>query len=185
MRQKQWYSKENGKFVVEVQVESIDQLYDKRDPNPFRIKDLDDDVVEYILSSVGDIGYKKVGKLKIFIKKRHLEVEIRAAEAAVKDYFLYRQDITEKKIRAIFTTGFKALLIGLTFLACSIAVSASVGKVPKSDFLALYVKEGLLLLGWVSMWKPINIFLYEWWPLIELKNTFKKLSEIDLEFKDY
>ena len=38
------------------------------------------------------------------------------------------------------------------------------------NYLRSFIKEGLILVGWVSMWKPINIFLYEWWPLIEAKN---------------
>ncbi|HEX9126930.1 MAG TPA: hypothetical protein VF948_11040 [Methylomirabilota bacterium] len=27
------------------------------------------------------------------------------------------------------------------------------------------VAEGLLIVGWVAMWRPLEIFLYEWWPI--------------------
>ena len=27
------------------------------------------------------------------------------------------------------------------------------------------LKESLLIGGWVAMWKPMEIFLYDWWPI--------------------
>jgi hypothetical protein len=26
-------------------------------------------------------------------------------------------------------------------------------------------REGLLIGGWVAMWRPLEIFLYDWWPI--------------------
>ena len=34
-----------------------------------------------------------------------------------------------------------------------------------SDTLGRIMQEGLLILGWVAMWRPLQIFLYEWWPI--------------------
>jgi hypothetical protein len=38
--------------------------------------------------------------------------------------------------------------------------------------------EGLLIIGWVAMWRPLEIFLYEWVPLNRRCHTFTKLSKI-------
>ncbi len=27
------------------------------------------------------------------------------------------------------------------------------------------LQEGLAIVGWVAMWKPLEIYLYDWWPL--------------------
>jgi len=27
------------------------------------------------------------------------------------------------------------------------------------------LKESLLIGGWVAMWRPMQIYLYEWWPI--------------------
>lgn len=183
MKRKSWYPLENNKFVIELNVDSLEQLFDKRDPNPYRIKDLDDDVVEYIVSSATEIGHKKIGKLRIVTNDDIDKVVYKTINDAIKDYFLYREDITHKKIHATFSLGFKTLAIGLCFLSIFIFASMGIGKISKDTFWAPFFKEWLSLMGWVSMWKPINIFLYEWWPLVDNKKLYHKLSEVELELK--
>ena len=38
--------------------------------------------------------------------------------------------------------------------------------------------EGLLIIGWVAMWRPLEIFLYEWVPLNCRCRIFANLSKI-------
>ncbi|WP_127717067.1 hypothetical protein [Halobacteriovorax sp. HLS] len=183
MKRNNWYPVENGKCVIEIKVVSIEQLFDKRDPNPFRIKDLDDDVVEYILSCAHEIGPKKIGKLRIVTNDVLSDSSSSTVETAVREFFTYRADITSKAIHATFNLGFKTLLIGLLFLSSSLFLSSILSKSIDDTYFKTFLKEGLLLVGWVSMWKPINIFLYEWWPLIDSRNYFKVLSDIDIDIE--
>jgi len=37
--------------------------------------------------------------------------------------------------------------------------------------------EGLLILGWVALWRPLEIFLYEWWPLRRRMNVLRQLAQ--------
>jgi hypothetical protein len=32
--------------------------------------------------------------------------------------------------------------------------------------LVAVLRENLLVGGWVAMWRPIEIFLYDWWPIL-------------------
>jgi hypothetical protein len=34
-----------------------------------------------------------------------------------------------------------------------------------SGHIADILQEGLLISGWVALWRPIEIFLYDWWPI--------------------
>ena len=38
------------------------------------------------------------------------------------------------------------------------------------------LKEGLLIVGWVAMWRPLEIFLYDWWPIRRFALLYEKLS---------
>jgi hypothetical protein len=38
------------------------------------------------------------------------------------------------------------------------------------------VREGLLIGGWVAMWRPIEIFLYDWWPIRAEARFYDRLS---------
>src|ERR1700722_2462926 len=45
----------NGKHSVELQLRTPHQLFDERDPAPFRERDLDDDAARYIVSAYREL----------------------------------------------------------------------------------------------------------------------------------
>jgi hypothetical protein len=38
------------------------------------------------------------------------------------------------------------------------------------------IEESLLILGWVVNWRPIEIFIYEWWPIVRKRNLYRRLA---------
>jgi hypothetical protein len=51
-------------------------------------------------------------------------------------------------------------------------------RVAEARAVSEIVAEGLLIVGWVAMWRPLEIFLYEWWPTRRRCRGFDKLSRI-------
>ncbi|WP_415176918.1 hypothetical protein [Porticoccus sp.] len=49
--------------------------------------------------------------------------------------------------------------------------------VPYSGFAEL-LSEGLMIGGWVAMWRPMEIFLYRWWPIVRRRRTYIRLAEM-------
>jgi hypothetical protein len=45
------------------------------------------------------------------------------------------------------------------------------------------VREGLTIIGWVAMWKPLDIYLYRWWPLLALRHLYQKLAQMPVEVR--
>jgi hypothetical protein len=45
------------------------------------------------------------------------------------------------------------------------------------------IREGLAVAPWVAMWKPMEIFLYLWWPVRRERRTFNRLAEAPVSFK--
>lgn len=43
--------------------------------------------------------------------------------------------------------------------------------------------EGLFIVGWVAMWRPIEIFLYDWVPIYQEQRIFRKLCKVSIEIK--
>jgi hypothetical protein len=43
--------------------------------------------------------------------------------------------------------------------------------------------EGLLILGWVAMWRPVEIFLYDWWPEFGKHLLFLRIAGMKIEVK--
>jgi hypothetical protein len=42
--------------------------------------------------------------------------------------------------------------------------------------LGVILRESVLIGGWVAMWRPLEIFLYDWWPILAEARLFDRLS---------
>jgi len=83
------------------------------------------------------------------------------------------------QLRLLLVRGSISLLIGLTFLAVCLSVrQLLLANVEPGDAIA---SEGLLILGWVAMWKPVEIFLYDWWPDLDRRRLFERIAHIQIE----
>ena len=52
-----------------------------------------------------------------------------------------------------------------------------VGQLMGERPLAALFRESLLIVGWVAMWRPLEIFLYDWWPILGECRLYARLSE--------
>ena len=43
---------------------------------------------------------------------------------------------------------------------------------------AFLLRESLMIGGWVAMWRPLEIFLYDWWPILRERRVYDRLSRI-------
>jgi hypothetical protein len=41
-------------------------------------------------------------------------------------------------------------------------------------------RESLLIGGWVAMWRPLEIFLYDWWPIRPERRLYERLSAMPI-----
>jgi len=47
------------------------------------------------------------------------------------------------------------------------------------------IEQSLPILGWVANWRPLEIFLYDWWPLARRRDLYRRLAAATLETKAY
>lgn len=175
----------DGKTSIELKLKSPHQLFDERDPAPFRERDLDDDAARYIVDSYRAIhtGPKDVKLSLYFADMGVFEGNGDIIKKAIRSYFEYEAELKGHELRDTFRQGFISLAIGVTFLIFTTWVSHSTGDGGDPGFFKTLFKEWSLLMGWVSMWKPISIFLYEWWPIRGTMQTLAELSEIEIDVK--
>src|SRR5499433_325043 len=72
----------------------------------------------------------------------------------------YRQ-----RLRELFRVGRTSLAIGLLALAGAIALGDFFATLMKGSRIAEILRESLTIGGWVSLWRPLEVFLYDWWPI--------------------
>jgi hypothetical protein len=84
---------------------------------------------------------------------------------AVHGFFSHKAVEARQSLRQLFRVGRKSLVIGLACLVTSIAIGNFVAHALSDNTLGEVMRESLLIGGWVAMWRPLEIFLYDWWPI--------------------
>ena len=83
--------------------------------------------------------------------------------------------MTRRLVKVLLLEGRVALLIGISFLSACLLVADLLTPYAGGTFLKI-LRESLTIGGWVSMWRPMQIFLYEWWPLARRGRIYRNLS---------
>ncbi len=178
--EKSRYREENGVLCIDLFLTSIYQLFDRRDPSPFREKDLDEDFIKFLIICIREIGNNKA---KIVLKMpEHNPVYLKAhdIEEAINNFFSFEVKTVQEELKVLFKEGRWALFMGLIFLISCHVLIYLVLEGHDQLFMGA-TKEGLTVLGWVAFWKPMNIFLYEWWPYLDKIKMLTKLKTIKVE----
>jgi len=76
--------------------------------------------------------------------------------------------------------GRTSLFIGSVFLAACLVVIQTLLHGEAGTW-ASVLRESLTIAGWVAMWRPMQIYLYDWWPLLRRSRVFAKLSHMPVE----
>ena len=183
-KKKHRYRHIEGKRWIEVRVKSPQQLFDSRDPAPFLDRDLDDDFVEYIFSSAREFSLSSPLKIVIYIEEKETkDLPKDSIREAIHSFLTYQIDLQKGDLKNFLKRAQLFFLIGLTILVLSISVAQNL-LVPSPPGLIGILREGIVIFGWVSIWKPIELILYDWYPLFEKLRFYKKLlaTEIDVRF---
>jgi hypothetical protein len=45
------------------------------------------------------------------------------------------------------------------------------------------MEQSLLILGWVANWRPLEIFLYDWWPIRRRLILLRRLAAMPVEVR--
>ena len=152
--------------VIEVHVAELKQLFNSIDPSPFRNKDLDPKAEEFIVDWAKDLPREATLALVVDLdREAGLPDEAAVLRDAIHEFFSQRAQTYRRRLRELLRLGRTSLVIGLVALASAIALGDFLAGLMKGSRIGEIVRESFTIGGWVSMWRPLEIFLYDWWPI--------------------
>jgi hypothetical protein len=152
--------------VIEVHVGELKQLFNAIDPSPFRDKDLDPKAEEFIVGWAKELPRDATLALVVDLdREAGLPDEAAVLREAIHEFFSQRAQAYGRRLRELFRVGRTSLVIGLVALASAIALGDFLAALMKGSRIGEIARESLTIGGWVSMWRPLEIFLYDWWPI--------------------
>jgi hypothetical protein len=160
---------------IELRLNELSQLFNSMDPTPFHHKDLDRDAEEFIESWA--LEYPQASHFHITVHLAQMPPEDPTAlvTEAIQNYFTYKAGVSRRMVTVLLREGRTSLLIGLAFLSTCLLMADLLTPLASGTFLKI-LRESLTIGGWVAMWRPMQIFLYEWWPLMRRNRIYHNLG---------
>lgn len=168
--------------TIEIRLSQVSQLFNMLDPFPFRERDLAPEAEDYIVGWARELPRRV--PIRIIVHLPSEEADSPGGQGipeAVTHFFHYRQEGTAQELRELFRVGRWSLLIGASVLALCLLLAQAVGGRLGTGAVSRFLEESLIIVGWVANWRPIEIFLYDWWPLTRRRDLFGRLAAARVE----
>jgi hypothetical protein len=167
---------------IELRLDKPEHLFDPFDPLPLPTRDLSRAAEEFIVGWARDLPSRAPMIIALHVPVEfHDNLDPNAIQRAIAGHFQSRAERMRGDVRELLRIGQASLLIGLTVLAvCTGARQLIAGLLPDTP-LSRFSLEGLVIFGWVANWRPIEIFLYDWWPIARRRRLFTRLAAATIE----
>jgi hypothetical protein len=162
---------------IELQLHDVNQLFHTLDPSPFRERSLDAEAEAFIVNWALGLRHKQDLELVIHLPQPPSDPDLAAqVQTAVHSHFQYLAEVKQREFQQLMARGRTSLLIGVGFLGLCVLLGNTLasGGSPVLSF----ARESLLIGGWVAMWRPIEIFLYDWWEVRRQRRDFELLGRM-------
>ena len=160
---------------IELRIVQLSELFNSMDPTPFHHRDLDPNAEEFLESWALEFPPDSRFRIIVHIEKMPPEDPASLVAEAIHNHFDDRSVLAKRTLRLLMQEGRTSLLIGVGFLALCLIAADLLSGFAHSTFLRL-LKESLLIGGWVAMWRPLQIFLYGWWPIVRKGKIYRNLG---------
>jgi hypothetical protein len=163
--------------IIEIRVPELKHIFNLMDPSPFHNRDLDPRAEEFIVGWAREVPRDAPLALSVHLDRTEgLREDAEMLRKAIQEFFSTRALVSRRKLRHRLRVGRTSLVIGLLFLAGCVGVGDMIAKAMNSLQLGEILRESLLIGGWVAMWRPLEIFLYDWWPIRAEARLYDRLS---------
>lgn len=179
-------SRDEWKDSIEIRVDDIAQLFDTLDPYPFPERDLNRDAEEFILGWARELASHRPLTIAVHHpdtqQQRIAFDELRLAMAK---YFAARSQSVQRDLNELFRVGRYSLAVGIATLMGCLLLWRLTAQLINNSPLDRLIQESFLILGWVANWRPLEIFLYDWWPIIRKRDLYRRLAAARIESRPF
>ncbi|MEP9378872.1 hypothetical protein ABLE91_19300 [Aquabacter sp. CN5-332] len=166
--------------TIQIRVERTSQLINMLDPFPFRERDLDPQAEDYIVGWARELPRTRPISIVVHLPEDEARsASAQAFPATLHHFFSERSQAVSRELKELLRIGRLSLLVGLAVLALCMLLAQIVSGRFEGTF-GSFVEESLIIVGWVANWRPLEIFLYDWWPLVRQRNLYRRLAEAEV-----
>jgi hypothetical protein len=172
--------RQNRLVTVALYLESVQQLVGSKRPSLFHSKALDEEAEEFILEELRIQRNPACVRLVVYLPQREIS-RTRGLEEVLRGHFAFRREQARRRLAEMWRFGRRSLLLGFAVLSVMLLLVEAINQTLPGGPFASSVQEGLTILGWVALWRPAEIVLYEWRPLKRDLRLLEALEHLRVE----
>lgn len=163
--------------IVKIAIRSVDSLLDS-DGSPLASPGIHPEVAREILLKTKSCDAKKEFRIEFEVPAADA-VRTEEVRAALSQHFQHDGVEAEQELAELYRDARRSSAIGLT--AALLLVVASELLINFGSYnLLIAIGRGLIILAWVALWHPADLFLYAHFPIRRRKRLAKSLSEAEV-----
>lgn len=158
-----------------LKIGSLNALFDDRDPESLPLRRLNPEWLEYVFDMMNDMPGNGKVHLSLQTNQDILGAwKVETLAMSLHEHLKDHDELLRRRLKGNFQKGRSALGVGLITLVIFTALSEATTLLYLGIFQQV-LEEGFLIFGWVALWRPIEILLYDWWPIAEDRKKIKRL----------
>jgi hypothetical protein len=169
--------------LIEVHIPALRNLFNPIDPSPLTERDLDPKVEEFIVSWARSVRRDAAIALRVLVDDEAQTDTSASVPGAIRDYFGQQSSSSRRRLSQLFRVGRTSLVIGSAALVVALIVGSLVETAMGQSHLGQIIRETLSIGGWVAMWRPLEIFLYDWWPIRREIKLYSRLAQMPVQIQ--
>jgi hypothetical protein len=143
--------------------------------------------MDYLYSDIKTYSRHDKFKIKIVLPQEKItEGLVDRTREKMKRYCRFKIEGNQNELIALRHEGFNALRVGITVLVVCLVLATTLTLAAKSGInyilaaLLAIVGQGFVIAGWVAMWQPAEILLYDWWPFRRDMRIYHQIADADI-----
>jgi hypothetical protein len=170
----------SGEVIIDISAKRAEDLYSNFDKKShFLKKDLNQDLVEYMIESATEIEQEK------FIIRFNLESDVDSEATSrisnsVNKFFTYMQEHERRNMKEMLRKSLILFTVGAVIATISVFMNKS--QLMQSNIAFAVIAEGLTVAAWVSLWESLATFLIRWTPYKNKVSLYERVANAKIIF---
>jgi hypothetical protein len=169
----------NNNAEIKLQLPDINELL-RLPVSLYNKRTLETDAEEYIVEEAESFPPKAAFNIKVYLAASEAKHKDDIAPA-IHRHFCYRKEQSQKEYKRIFKYGWRILFIALGLLAVIFSITEIAFYYMPDNKPVLFIHESFIILSWVALWRPLELLLYEWYPVKTDINLYSRLEHSNVE----
>lgn len=177
----------SDKFDIVMELNSINHLFNAPEMNPFSNNELEvmgESALTRLLRQLESQSLNRKMRLTLLLPAEQIKPDLeQEILKAMNQYGRLNIKNNECKLQLLRQFCWRSLLNGLTFLTVCLLLSnlfnaQFLSFIP--EFIRSVFREGFTIIGWVGLWHPVEIVLYDWIPIVRTNAIYKFITTIPI-----